>query len=129
MLGYYKYTRKQIVEMILNSPKTTDGFYYMYNFPVLNLMRGKIDGERDSKFFFDRDYFKNKLCFNKYDIDCYLQTTNSNYDIKRMQMIDNKLKDIINDFLELDLNDRIDKCDYTLDELIDTSIYLLNNKY
>ena len=42
MLGYYKYTRKQIVEMILNSPKTTDGFYYMYNFPVLNLMRGKI---------------------------------------------------------------------------------------
>ena len=46
-----------------------------------------------------------------------------------MQMIDNKLKDIINDFLELDLNDRIDKCDYTLDELIDTSIYLLNNKY
>lgn len=129
MLGYYKYSRKQLVEMILKSPKTTDGFYYMHNFPALNLMRGKIDGERDSKFFFNREYFKNKLCFNQYDINCYLQTTNSNYDIKRMQMIDDKVKDIINEFLELNLNDKIDKCDYTLNELIDTSIYLLSNKY
>ena len=33
MLGYYKYTREEIADIIKNSPKTKDGYYFVGNFP------------------------------------------------------------------------------------------------
>lgn len=129
MLGYYKYTRNQIVNIIKKSPKTKDGYYYVYKFPVLNSMRGKIDGERDTKYYYTREYFKNKICFNEDDINCYLTISKMDYDINKMKTIDDKLKDIIGELNGMKLDNKIEDKDYTLDELIDTSIYLLNNKY
>ena len=129
MKRYYKYPRKEIVELIKKSPKTCDGYYYFPKFSHYNLKVGNINNERDTKYYYKRELFKNKICFNEYDINCYLSTLEINYDVNKMEFIDEKIKDIIKDFTDLKLNDKVPSENYTLNELIDTSIFFYNNKY
>lgn len=133
MLGYYKYSRKQIVKMIKKSPRTNDGYYYMPNFSFYNNKKGTINGENDRIYNYKRDLFNNMICFNNDDIECYIapkdENNNYNYDIKKMNDINERLKNVIGEFKNLNLNDIIENKKYNLNELIDTSIFVFNNKY
>lgn len=128
MIGYYKYPRKDIVKMIKSSPKTYDDLYYMKDFPLYNNKISNLIGERDTKYFYTREYFKNKVCFNEEEIDLYTATTEKKYDIKKMVKRDEKINETINELSEYNLYDKIDGADYNLAELIDTTIYIFNIK-
>ena len=46
-----------------------------------------------------------------------------------MQKLDEKLVNVIDDYLQYDLNDDIKDKLYNLNELIDTTIFVFNSKY
>ena len=98
------------------------------NFRYLNNSKGDI---LDKKYKYSREYFENKICFNQADIEIYLETGPNNYDIIRMKQLDDFLLNIINEDVEAhnDINEVIKGYQFTLNELIDTSIYLFNCKY
>lgn len=129
MLGYYKYRREEIADIIKNSPKTKDGYYFVRNFPELNNAQDKIDGENDSKYYYPRNIFKNKFVFNNYEIDSYLSRTENGLDDEKMKKIDNKIFETIYEFIDYGLNEKIPKCEFNLNELIDTTIYFYNIKF
>ena len=129
MLGYYKYTREKIVEIIRKSPKTNDGFYYVKQFPELNNTIGKIDGEKNSAYYYPREIFNKKLLFNEFEIESYLSKKNNNLDTERMEFMDKQIYNIIVDFIDYDLDQKLPGCLFNLNELIDTSIYFINMKY
>lgn len=129
MLGYYEYSRKNIVNMIKNSPRTEDGYYFMKDFPIINLKQSNDHGEKDNDFFYNRELFKNKIIFSEYEINSYISSTDLNLDIERMQALDLKLKDVIQEFIMYELNDEIPNYEFNLNELIDTTIYLFDAKY
>ena len=127
MLGCYKMTREEIVKRLQKSKVTTDGYYVCKEFRNMNKALGD---KLDKKYKYSRDYFENKICFNQSDIEIYLETNTNFYDIDRMKQRDDYIYNIIRDDVELyDLNDYIDGCNFTLDELIDTAIYFYNCKY
>ena len=128
MLGYYKYPRNDIVEMIKNSPKTKDGYYYIRSFPYLNNTKGKLDGEKDSNYYYPREFFSNKMVFNDYEIESYLSKKKTNLNVDRMQSIDQRIKDTINEFIDYGLDENIPGYEFNLNELIDTTIYFYNIK-
>ena len=129
MLGYYKYSREDIAKIIKDSPKTKDGYYFVRKFPELNNMQGKLDGERDSKYYYPRSIFANKFVFNNYEIDSYLSKIENNLDFEKMQNIDNKIYETIFDFIDYGLNEKIPNYKFNLNELIDTTIYFYNIKF
>ena len=129
MLGYYKYSRENIAKIIRNSPKTKDGYYFVRKFPELNNEQGKLDGEKDSKYYYPRNIFANKFVFNNYEIDSYLSKTENDLDFKKMQNIDDKIYEAISDFVDYGLNEKIPNYEFNLNELIDTSIYFYNIKF
>jgi len=129
MLGYYKYSRENIAKIIRNSPKTKDGYYFVRKFPELNNEQGKLDGEKDSKYYYPRNIFTNKFVFNNYEIDSYLSKTENDLDFKKMQNIDDKIYETISDFVDYGLNEKIPNYEFNLNELIDTSIYFYNIKF
>ena len=128
MIGYYKNQRKDIVDIIKSSPQTYDGFYYVKDFPLINGKRSTLDGERDTKYYYTREYFKDKVCFDKSDIDLYLATMPKKYDINKMIKRDEKINEVIGDLKEHELYDKIPNVDYDLAELIDKTIYIFNLK-
>ena len=128
MIGYYKYSREKIAEIIKKSPKTKDGFYFVKKFPELNNKPSQLDGEKDTEYYYKRSYFENKYVFDNFELECYLSKEKKNLDVDRMINCDNQLADIIFDFLDYKLNQKIDGFSYNLNELIDTTIYFYNIK-
>lgn len=128
MLGCFKMTREEIIKRVKKSHITTDGYYVCKNFIKMNKALGD---KLDKKYKYSRDYFENKICFNQADIEIYLEINKNDYDIDRMKQRDDYIYNIIKDEINLhdNLNDNIDNCKFTLDELIDTSIYFFNCKY
>ena len=129
MLGYYKNSRNKIVKVIKKSPKTNDGYYFVRDFPNLNAEQGKVDNGRDTSYFYYRNLFKDKFVFSDADIEAYLAKKNTNFDFEKMQKLDEKLVNVIDDYLQYDLNDDIKDKLYNLNELIDTTIFVFNSKY
>ena len=129
MLGYYKNSRNKIVKVIKKSPKTNDGYYFVRDFPNLNAEQGKVDNGRDTSYFYHRNLFKDKFVFSDADIEAYLAKKNKNFDFEKMQKLDEKLVNVIGDYLQYDLNDDIKDKLYNLNELIDTTIFIFNSKY
>lgn len=127
MLGYYKKTRESIAKIIRRSPSTPDGYHVCKNFREMN----KAIGENlEKRYMYTRDYFENKICFNQADIEAYLEDKYNYYDIDKMKRRDDFLYDIIKDEVEFyDLKDKIEDNDFTLEELIDCSLFVFNNKY
>lgn len=127
MLGCYKKTREEIVKVIRKSPSTEDGFQVCPKFRELN---NTIGEKLDKKYIYDRDYFVNKICFNQADIEAYLEQRFNCYDIEIMQKRDNFLYDIIKDDIDrYKLDEKVEGQEFTLGELIDTSIYIFNAKH
>lgn len=126
MLGYYKNTRKEIVETIKKSPITDDGYYFCKKFKILNEL---IGDKLDEKYFFPREYFKNKICFTLDDIGAYLEKKKSKYDIVEMKKLDDYIYSTLkNDIENYEFNERIENNSFTLGELIDTAIFMYYNK-
>ena len=126
MLGYYKYSRKDIAEMIRNSPKTKDGYYYIRSFAYLNNTKGRIDEHKDTGYYYPRDIFSNKLVFNDDEINSYLSKTKTNLNVEKMQLMDKKIKETINGLTDFGLDEDLPGYAFTLNELIDTTIYFYN---
>jgi hypothetical protein len=128
MLGYYKYGREEIADIIKNSPKTTDGYYYVRNFPYLNIAEGKIDNKKDGNYYYPRDIFSNKLVFNDKEIISYLSKDKTDLNVEKMKYIDDKIEDVISELSDYGLNENIPGRLFNLNELIDTTIYFYNMK-
>ena len=73
--------------------------------------------------------FKDKFVFSDDDIKAYMSKDNINFDFERMQRLDKKLLDVIEEFVMYKLDDKIENQQYNLNELIDTTIFIFNTKY
>lgn len=126
MLGCYKKSREDIVNIIKKSPKTKDGYYICKQFINMNKQIGEI---KDSGYIYDRQNYSNKVCFSEEDINSYLEKEEKKYDIDRMKSKDDFIYEIIAKDIDLDLNDKIPNEDFTLGELIDCSMFYFFRKY
>lgn len=126
MLGYYKKTRKEIVKYIKKCSQTSDNLYICKNFPIYN---NTIGNKKDENFTFDRIYFDKKIIFSEEDISAYLEQGVSAYNVNEMKRRDEFVENIIKDFLDYNINDRIPGQYYNLGELIDSSIFYFNYKF
>lgn len=119
-------SRKELSDMILKAPQTEDGYYFFPRFKSLVMQDGPID---DGQYFFDRDVFKKKTCFSITDVKAFLSQNEIEYDTTLSSIMDSKLEEAIGDFGYLDLKDIVPKTEYTLEELIDTCVFIVKEKY
>lgn len=113
-------SRKELIDLIKKSPKTKDGYYFFPRFKILVQAEGKI---RDSGYYYDRYFFKDKICFDDTDIKLFTAKNKMKIDFELRRLIDNKINEVLEGVEFLDLHDKIPGNDYTLEELIDTCIY------
>ena len=126
MLGYYKKSREDIVKLIRKSPVTEDGYYYCKEFKDINTKIGDI---LDKKYIYSRDMFTNKICFTNADVEAYLETDFNSYDIYSMKKKDDYLYEVVGKDIDVyDLKDTIDSYGNTFEDVIDTCIFIINNK-
>lgn len=127
MIGYYKKSREEIIDIIKKSPITDDGYYFCKEFKDIN---EKIGEKLDKGYTFTRDQFKNKICFTLDDIGAYLEKKTSKFDIEEMKKLDDYIYRLLREDIEkYKINDYIENNSFTLMELIDTSIFMYYNKY
>lgn len=119
-------SREELMKMILNSQKTKDGYYFFPRFKILSRIKGK---KKDNEYYYDRELFFNKMCFNDEEIKLFMSKRKMKYDIELMKIIDNRLNDILAGIEYLDLVDKIPDKDFNLEELIDSCIYMIKYKY
>lgn len=119
-------SRQELVDLIHQAPKTHDGYYYFPRFRNLVLAKGDV---KDTGYFYDRSIFGNKMCFTDEEIRLFLAKRAIKHDFVLMRLVDNKLLEALNGIEFLLLKDKVYGKDYTLNELIDTTIYLTKYKY
>lgn len=119
-------SRKELVDLIQKAPRTKDGFYFFPRFRVLVLLEGDI---KETGYYYDRIMFKDKICFDEVDLRMITAKKKPVIDIELRRIIDNKITEVIKGLEFLQLKDRIPGTDYTLEELIDNTIYLVKYKY
>lgn len=120
------FSREELVDMIKKSPRTKDGYFFFPRFRVLAFTPGKI---KDTGYYYDRSIFSDKICFHEEDFRTFLAKRSIKMDFQLERFIDNKLKDALRGLEYLDLKDKVGSKGYTLEELIDTTIYLTKYKY
>lgn len=126
MIRTNMFTRDELADLIRKQPKTKDGYYFFPRFRKLVLMPGKI---RDVGYYYDRSIFKDKICFHETDIISFLSKKSNKMDIDLERFIDNKLLDVLEGLDNLNLCCKINSKGTTLEELIDTTIYITKYKY
>lgn len=126
MLGYYKKSREEIIKLIKKCQTTEDGYYFCPKFLKLNEEPGE---KEDKKYTFNRGYFKNKICFNKAELEIYIETEPSYFNIEKMKAKDDFLYGIIKTDINKKLNKKIRNSHYTLGDLIDSAIFYFDYKY
>lgn len=114
-------SRKELVDLIKKSPRTKDGYYFFPRFKILMQTEGKI---RDSGYYYDRYLFKDKICFDETDIKLFLSKKKIKVDFDLRKLVDDKVNQILEGLEYLELHDKIPGNDYTLEELIDSCIYI-----
>lgn len=119
----YKYSRNEIVEIIIKSPQTKGGVFW--NYEIHRLMREKTyeGGYSDEEYFVKRSEFANKLFYVYKDIQ-YLIAKGPEYlfldNWKRMNqrfLLDNE------DLIGYELNDYVDGL--LVSNIIDLYLYYL----
>lgn len=118
-------SRSELVELIKRSPRTRDGYYYFPRFQSLLELPGTIC---DNVYYYDRSVFRNKICFDYIDLNAFLSTKKVHLDFELRRFIDSKLKDTLQGLESLSLYDIVKGHNFTLEELIDTTIYLTKYK-
>lgn len=128
MIGCFKKTREEIVQIIKKSQITEDGFYVCKNFIKLNSALGD---KLEKKYKYGRYYFENKICFSQADIEIYLEEYENDFNINDLKRRDDYLYTIIKEDVDLSDNiyERVPGCLFTLSELVDTAIFVYNSKY
>lgn len=126
MLGSYKYTREEIIIKIKSCPTTADGFFICKKFNEWNNARGD---KVDKGYYFNRLEFSNKICFNIAEIEVYIEKENIGFNIDNMHKRDDFLYGVIKEDLNKNLNDVIENQEFTLSELIDTTLYIYDVKF
>jgi hypothetical protein len=120
------FSRKELKDMITKSPQTKDGYFFFPRFRVLIELPGKIS---DSGYFYDRMLFKDKAVFDEYDLKLFMSKKKMNVDLEFNKLLNDKINDVIDGLEFLDLKDKVPNKDFSLEELIDTSIYITKYKY
>lgn len=126
MLGCYKKTRENIVNIIRKSPQTEDGYYICKKFIDMNKQIGE---HKDSGYIYSREKYNNKICFSEIEIESYLEKKEKKIDIDWMKERDDFIYKTIFRDLDLDINEKIPNEEFTLGELIDCTIFFFANKY
>lgn len=126
MLGCYKKSREDIVDIIKKSPKTKDGYYVCKKFIELNK---KIGEYKDNGYIYNREKYANKICFNETEIESYLEKKKKDFDIDWMKERDDFIYKTIFKDLDLDINEKIPNEEFTLGELIDCTIFFFASKH
>ena len=120
------FSRKELIELIKKAPQTHDGYYYFPRFKNLIMQQGKV---QDNGYFYDRCLFQRKVCFSEDDIKAFSSRKRMKYDTQLSSFIDSKLEDTLKGIEFLHIKDKLLDKDYTLEELIDTTIYITKYKY
>lgn len=126
MIRTNMFAREELVDLIKKSPKTKDGYYFFPRFPNLVLLTGKI---KDNGYYYDRSIFKDKVCFHDEDLKSFLAKKSTKMDLVLERFIDNKLQEVLHGLENLNLCCKINSKGTTLEELIDTTIYITKYKY
>lgn len=127
MLGYYKKTREEIVRDMKKLPyQTEDGNYFYRYFPKINKAKGQ---KKDKGYKYPRYYFNDKIVFSPEDIEAYLDQGDGKYDWERIIKRNAFVMEAIAMDMDYEIEDKIEGKDFTLGELIDTTIYFFNHKY
>lgn len=119
-------SRKELVDLIKKAPKTHDGYFFFPRFKALVQSPGKV---KDSGYFYDRGLFYDKSCFSDADIKMFLSKKEMIMDVEFKRFLDGKINDVLDGIEFLELKDKVPGKDFTLEELIDTTIYLIKYKY
>ena len=119
-------TRKELVELIKKSPQTTDGYYFCPRFKALVMLEGP---NQDGQYQYDRYLFRRKMCFTNDDIKVFLSERELPIDEDLITITDAKMEDALNGLEMLKLSDKVPNGDYNLDELIDTAMFIIREKY
>ena len=126
MIGSYKYTREEIIVKIKSSPITQDGFFICKDFNEWNNARGD---KVDKGYFYRRQEFSNKICFNIAEIEVYTEKENIGFNIENMHRRDQFLYNVIKEDINKSIHEEIKGQTYTLSELIDTTLYYYDVKF
>lgn len=119
-------SRSELKKLIITSPKTHDGYYFCPRFRSLVVAKGKI---KDSQYAYDRQLFYNKAVFSDDDLKLFMAKKYIGTDIDLFCLLNNKVNDAIKGLEYLNLKDKVFDNDYTLEELIDNSIYIAKYKF
>lgn len=120
------FSRKELVDIIKKSPKTNDGYHFCPRFKLIVLQTGN---KKDNDYYYDRTLFKDFCCFNDDDISMFISKKKKATDIDLLNVIQTKLNEVIKGYEFLNITDYLPKEQYTLEELIDTTIYITKYKY
>lgn len=120
------FSRKELVDIIKKSPITNDGYHFCPRFKLIVLQTGST---KDNGYYYDRTLFKDFCCFNDDIISMFLAKKKKDLDIDLFNVIQTKLNEVIKGYEFLNIKDYIPKENYTLEELIDTTIYIFKYKY
>lgn len=123
----YKYTRNEIVNMILKSPQTKNGIYWNKEIGKKLRKKGKLKKINDEGYLLERSFFYEKNFYTKKDI-YYLITQNSEKIflddwIKLNIEFNNKNKDLLNK----KLNDYVEGL--KVEEVIDVFLFYIEYFY
>ena len=119
-------TRKELKDMIMKCKQTDDGIYFCPRFKSLVMLEGPY---QDGDYFYDRYLFKDKMCFSITEIKAFLATKPMDLDTDLITIKDQKLLDALKGLETLDIRSKVPNTDYTLAELIDTCVFIVNTKY
>ena len=102
--------------------------YDLYESKILEAtMKMKEHFNIEKNYTFTRDCFAKKLCFDTCDLENYLETSRSYFNISESIAKDAYLYNILNEIGNMKLNEFIDNYGNTVEDLIDTSIYIYNH--
>lgn len=121
MLNFYNLSRNELIKLIKTSNKTPDGYYWFPRFLELAFGKGEQD---DSPYYYNREYFKYKMYFNKDEMNAFLaKEKEEEFDIENMYRKSMMFCDVNRELFTLGIDDFVPTQKYRLYELIDCFEY------
>lgn len=126
-MAKYALSRRNIMNLIYDSPITKDGYYYFPNFNTFNEMKGDVS---EPEYYYPRLMFRNRVYFDT--IDCLLYLSRKKFrgihpDYYRAYS--EKFYEMYKGYKTLGLKDKIPEEHYSLEELIDNFEFINKHKY
>lgn len=120
MIKGYRFSRKEIVDMIKKCEKTKKGIYWTPNISPYLSAEGLTE---DKRYYYKREAFSNKVYFTEEDIKYFLATKElDNYIFNLMRKIDQNFIENNYDTFNLRLKNKVVPYDFTVAELLNSFI-------